>query len=109
MLLEREAAARGVSVEELTRIEITEKARGGAGGGEDVLRGQPRPLRGRDDEAEALQQIVEGLGQQRQRERRSAFAGELRDRYPVEVLLEPVPPRGGNGARAAAGQPEPHR
>ena len=44
---------------------------------------------GTSSEADALGQIKAGLGQQRQNERRAAFASELRAKYDVKVLLEP--------------------
>ena len=44
---------------------------------------------GTSTEADALKQIKAGLGQQRQNERRAAFASELRAKYEVKMLLEP--------------------
>jgi protein-disulfide isomerase len=44
---------------------------------------------GAASEADALQQIRDGLGQQRQNERRAAFARELKAKYEVKILLEP--------------------
>jgi predicted DsbA family dithiol-disulfide isomerase len=89
VLLEREAAARGVSVEELTRVEITEKTSVAPAEAKAFYEAN-RSRFGAMSEEEALQKIVEGLGRQRQRERRSAFARELRDTHPVEVRLEPL-------------------
>lgn len=88
VLLDRAAAARGISVEELTRTEITEKAQVSPAEARAFYEAN-RARFGETSEAEALQQIVEGLGRQRQRERRAAFAQELRGTYPVEVRLEP--------------------
>jgi len=88
VLLQREASARGVSVEELTRVEITEKTTVAPAEAKAFYESNRARFGGLSEE-EALQRIVEGLGRQRQRERRSAFARELRDTYPVEVRLEP--------------------
>jgi len=44
---------------------------------------------GSTPEADALRQIQSGLKQQRENARRTAFARELRSRYPVQVLLAP--------------------
>jgi predicted DsbA family dithiol-disulfide isomerase len=87
-LVQREAAARGMSPEELTRIEITDKVQVSPEEARAFYEAN-RSRFGSTPEAEALPQIVEGLGRQRQRERRAAFAQELSARYPVEVLLEP--------------------
>ena len=87
-LLDRESAARGVSVAELTRTEITNKARVSPAEAKQFYEANRARFDG-VGEAEAIQQIVTGLGRQRQGERRAAFALELRDKYPVEVRLEP--------------------
>ena len=87
-LLDREAAAQGVSVAELTRTEITNKARVSPAEAKQFYEAN-RARFGGVGEAEAIQQIVTGLGRQREGERRAAFALELRDKYPVEVRLEP--------------------
>jgi len=87
-LLSLEAAARGVSVADLTRSEVVEKAVVS----EEEARRFYESNRARFasvGEDQAIQQIVAGLGRQRQRERRSAFAQDLRAKYPVEVLLDP--------------------
>jgi predicted DsbA family dithiol-disulfide isomerase len=44
---------------------------------------------GTSTEQEALSRIKAGLGQQRQNERRAAFAAELRAKHDVRMLLEP--------------------
>jgi predicted DsbA family dithiol-disulfide isomerase len=96
MLLSREAEARGVSVEELTQAEITETARVTPAEAK-VFYDANRARFGGVDEATAIQQIVDGLGRQRQRDRRAAFARELRGKYPVEVRLEPFRVEVGTG------------
>jgi predicted DsbA family dithiol-disulfide isomerase len=105
VLLQREAEARGVSVEELTRSEITDKAA--------VTDAEARAFYeanqsrfGATTEAEAIPQIVEGLGRQRQRERRAAFAQELSAKYPVEVLLEPFRVEVDTGVAPLRGGPD---
>ena len=87
-LLDKEATARGVSVEALERTEITGKAAVSAEEAKAFYDANEARF-GTMSEAEALEQIRAGLGQQRERERRAAYARELRDRYGVKVLLEP--------------------
>jgi predicted DsbA family dithiol-disulfide isomerase len=104
-LLEREAAARGTSVEELVKTEIEDRAR--------VTPAEARAFymanRARFErigEAEAIRQIVEGLGRRRQAELRAAFARELRNKYPVTVLLEPFRVDVGTGDGPVRGNPD---
>ncbi len=87
-LLERAASARGVGIEEFTRTEIIEKSQVSPAEARAFYEAN-RARFGTSSEAEAIQQIVEGLGGQRQRELVAALARELRSTYPVEVLLEP--------------------
>ncbi|MGD8895117.1 MAG: thioredoxin domain-containing protein [Acidobacteriota bacterium] len=105
VLLAREAQERGVSVEELTRIEIKDKARVTPAEARAFYEAN-RARFGGSDEATAIQQIVEGLGRQRERERRAVFARELRSRYPVEVRLEPFRVEVETGAAPLRGNPE---
>ena len=89
LLLEQEAAARKLSVEELTRQEVDAKARAVSDeevrafyeGGQDRYRGMP--------EAQALQQVGETLRRQRLQQRRAELLGELKARRGVKVFLEP--------------------
>jgi protein-disulfide isomerase len=88
-LLENEAKRRGVSVDELKKQEIEAKV-------EAVTDAQakdfyePNKARfGNATEAEALDQIRAGLGQQRLQRRLSEYVGELRAKANVKVLLEP--------------------
>jgi len=87
-LLAKEAEARGVTLEALQKTEVEDKAVVS----DDDARAyyaSNKARFGATAEAEALQQIRAGLGQQRQNERRAAFARELRAKYEVKVLLEP--------------------
>ena len=61
---------------------------------------------GTASEADALQQIRAGLGQQRQNERRAAFARELKAKYDVKLLLEPYRVPVETGSAPVARQPE---
>ena len=88
VLLEKEAAARGVTVQELTRIEIDakvtpvteEQARA-------VLESRgPRPPG--QSEAQAMTQIEMTLRQSRQVEARRRFVDTLRDKSRVRILLD---------------------
>jgi predicted DsbA family dithiol-disulfide isomerase len=88
-LLEREAEARGVAPGVLERTEILDKA---AVTDEDAKRFYEanKGRFGGATEADAIKQIKAGLGQQRERERRLAFARELRAKHEVKVFLEPI-------------------
>jgi predicted DsbA family dithiol-disulfide isomerase len=105
VLLAREAEARGLSVEQLTKTEITDKARVTPAEAR-ILYQANRARFGDVDETTAVRQIVDGLGQQRERERRAAFARELRSKYPVEVHLEPFRLEVGTGEGPLRGNPE---
>lgn len=88
-LLEREAKARKVTVEELRRVEIEEKA--GAPTEEEVKafharfkqRMPPGP------EADQLKQVTEHLTAVRQQQRAKEYLGTLRQGASIRVLLEP--------------------
>jgi len=87
-LFAKEAAARGVGVAVLEKTEILdpsavtpEEAR--------AFYEANKARFGTTSEAVALQQIVAGLGRQREAQRRAAFARDLQGKYDVKVLLEP--------------------
>ena len=105
VLVQREAEARGVSAEELTRTEITDKAQVSPAEATAFYEAN-RSRFGTTTEAEAIPQIVEGLGRQRERERRAALAQELSVKYPVEVLLEPFRVAVDTGESAVRGRPD---
>jgi protein-disulfide isomerase len=87
-LLEKEAKARGVSEEALEKTEILDKAVVTEAEARAYYEANKARI-GSMPEEEAMKQIRAGLGQQRQGERRAAFARELRSKYDVKVLLEP--------------------
>jgi predicted DsbA family dithiol-disulfide isomerase len=98
-LLDREAAARGITLHALLKAEVEDKA--GVTEAEFRAFYEKNKERFRDQgEAEALKQIESGLTQQRQRERREALLRDLRSKAGVRVLLEPfrVPVEPGAGA-----------
>jgi len=87
-LLQKEAAARGITVDALEKAEVETKAtvtEAEAKAFYDTNKARFGPT----SEADAMAQIKDGLGQQRSREARSAFARQLRAKYAVKVLLEP--------------------
>jgi protein-disulfide isomerase len=88
ILIQREAEARGVSVEELVEAEVTSRATVTPEEAKAFYEANKARF-GAATEEQAIEQIVQGLGRQRERERRAAFAGELEVKYPVKVLLEP--------------------
>jgi protein-disulfide isomerase len=87
-LLEKEAEARGVTPEALHKTEVEDKAAATDAEAKAFYAANQARF-GTTSEADALQQIRAGLGQQRQNERRAAFAKELKAKYDVRVLLEP--------------------
>jgi len=105
VLVQREAEARGVSAEELARTEITDKAQVTSTEAKAFYEAN-RSRFGTTTEAEAIPQIVEGLGRQRERERRAALAQELSVKYPVEVLLEPFRVAVDTGEAPVRGRPD---
>jgi protein-disulfide isomerase len=87
-LIEREAAARGMTAEALDQAEVAARVSVSDADVKAVYASN-RNRFANTAEADALQQIRSGLTQQRQNERRSAFARELRGKHDVKVLLEP--------------------
>jgi protein-disulfide isomerase len=88
-LLDKEAAARGVSAEELTRLEVDAKV-------PDITDAEAKDFyeknKGRfgpTSEADAISQIKTGLKQQRVNEKRQEFTTSLRAKGGVKILLEP--------------------
>ena len=87
-LIEKEAEARGVTPEVLHKAEVEDKAVVTEADAKAYYEANKARF-GTTGEAQALQQIRAGLGQQRQTERRAAFTRELKSKYEVKVLLEP--------------------
>jgi predicted DsbA family dithiol-disulfide isomerase len=101
-LLEREAAARGITLTTLLKTEVEDKAT--VTPAEVKAFYESHKERFRDQgEADALKQIDAGLGQQRQRERQETFVRELRSKVGVRVLREPLRVAVDPGAGAARG------
>lgn len=89
LLLEKEAASRRVSVPELIRAEVEEKA---APVTEEEKRRdyeRARPRLGNKPEAEAMKAIEANLRRRHVQERSERFVAELRAKTDVRVLLEP--------------------
>ena len=87
-LIEKEAAARGVTPEALDQAEVAAKVKVTDAELQAVYAANKARL-GNKSEAEALEQVRSAVVQQRQTERRNAFARELRGKYDVKLLLEP--------------------
>jgi len=87
-LIEKEAEVRGTTPEALHQAEVEAKAVVSDADAQAYYVANKARF-GTSSEAEALGQIKAGLGQQRQNERRAAFAGELRTKYDVKLLLDP--------------------
>ena len=104
-LIEKEAEARGTTPEALYEAEVEAKAVVSDADAQAYYAANKARF-GTSTEAEALGQIKAGLGQQRQNERRAAFASELRAKYDVKVLLEPYRVPVELGERPRARQPE---
>jgi len=87
-VMEKEAAARGVTAEALNQAEVVAKATVAEAEVKSVYDANRARL-GNVSEADGMEQVRSALQQQRQSERRSAFARELRAKYEVKLLLEP--------------------
>jgi protein-disulfide isomerase len=87
-LLEREAKTRGTTVEALEKAEITDKSAVSDAEAKAFYEANHARF-GSTPEDRALQQIRDGLGQRRERERRAAYARELREKHDVKILLQP--------------------
>jgi predicted DsbA family dithiol-disulfide isomerase len=87
-LIEKEAEARGSTAEALHKAEVEDKAQVTDADAKAYYETNKARF-GTTAEADALRQIKAGLGQQRQSERRAAFARELRAKYEVKILLDP--------------------
>jgi protein-disulfide isomerase len=87
-LIEKEAAARGMTPEALDQAEVAAKVSVTDAELKSAYAANKARL-GNKSEADGLEQIRGALTQQRQTERRNAFARELRAKYDVKLLLEP--------------------
>lgn len=88
-LVEKEAAARGISADELMRTEIEAKVPAITEAEQRAFYEQNKSRMGNTAEAEALRQIEAYLRQQKVRERQQAFVGDLKTKTAVRVMLEP--------------------
>jgi protein-disulfide isomerase len=104
-LLQKEAQARGVTPDSLHKAEIEDKSVVTEADAKTYYESNKARF-GTTAEAQALQQIRAGLGQQRQSERRAAFARELRAKYEVKVLLEPYRVAVDTGTGPVRGNPK---
>jgi protein-disulfide isomerase len=87
-LIEKEAATRGMTPEALNQAEVAAKVSVTDAELKSVYAANKSRFANKS-EAEALQQVKDAVTQQRQTERRNAYARELRAKYEVKVLLEP--------------------
>jgi protein-disulfide isomerase len=89
-LLDAEAAARKISVDELTRIEVEGKAAAVTEAEKKTFyEANKARFAANTPEEQALAQIEAGLRQQRVRERRADYLKELRTKGNVKIMLEP--------------------
>ena len=88
-LLEKEGKARGISADELVRVEVDAKVPAVTETEQKEYYEKNKPRFGNTPEAEALKQIEAGLRQQRARDARMAYVKELRDKVGVQILLDP--------------------
>jgi predicted DsbA family dithiol-disulfide isomerase len=89
LLLQREATGRKLSLDELIRLEIDEKARPVASEEVRAVYDSARERFGNVSETAALADIAEGMRKQRVGQRRAELLRELRLRAGVRLLLEP--------------------
>jgi protein-disulfide isomerase len=87
-LVAKEATARGISEEDLSRQEIEAKVPPVPEAEQKQFYEANKSRFGNKPEAEALQEIAVGLRGQRMRERRQQFAAELRNKASLKVLLD---------------------
>jgi protein-disulfide isomerase len=88
-LLEREAAARKVTADELLKQEVEAKVAPVTEEEQKAFYAQNKARMGEMTEADALKRIEAGLRQQRIGERKAEFLSGLRAKADVHVLLEP--------------------
>src|SRR5437879_876007 len=88
-LLEKEAKSRGISVDELNRVEVEGKAVPVTEAEAKAFYDQNKGRFGPTVEADALKQIETGLRQQRINARRADYVASLRKPATVNVSLEP--------------------
>lgn len=103
LLMEREAKARGISVAELEKLEITDKTPEPSDARINELLEQNRDKLGDATPESVKPQLVAYVRTQYAQARRAAFIDELRQKYKAKILLRPptievgtgsVPPRG---------------
>jgi protein-disulfide isomerase len=107
-LLEKEAAARKTTVDDLLKQEVEAKVPPVTEDEQKQFYAQNKARFGNATEPDALAQIAQGLRQQRTRDRQAELVGELRKKARVRILLEA--PRaqvevGDNPARGPANAP----
>jgi protein-disulfide isomerase len=88
-LLEREAAQRKITVEDLVQQEVTSKVAPVTEAEQKAFYEQNKPRFGPLTEAEAMKRIETGLAQQRAAQRRAEFVETLRAKAGVRILLDP--------------------
>jgi protein-disulfide isomerase len=88
-LLENEARRRGISVEELKKQEVESKVEPVSDVQAKEFYDMNKGRFGQLSEPEALDQIHQGLGQQRLQRKLSEYVGSLRAKASVKVLLDP--------------------
>jgi protein-disulfide isomerase len=107
-LLEREAAARQLTVPALVKQEVEAKVAPVTEAEQKAFYDQNKARMGEMTEADALKRIEAGLRQQRMGERQAEFINGLRTKADVRVLLEPprlAMPVGDDPARGPADAP----
>jgi protein-disulfide isomerase len=88
-LLEKEAKTRGISLDELNRVEVEGKAAPVTEAEAKAFYDQNKSRFGQTAEADALKQIETGLRGQRISARRTEYVASLRKAATVKVMLEP--------------------
>jgi protein-disulfide isomerase len=88
-LLEKEGKARGISADELLRVEVDAKIPAVTEAEMKDYYEKNKPRFGNMAEADALKQIEQGMRGQKTRDRQAIFTRELRDKASVRILLDP--------------------
>ena len=102
-LIEKEATARGVTIEELQKVEILDKASPPTDAEVQQLYDANQAQMGGQSLEQMKDKLVQYLMQQGAQKRALAFVAELKKKYPTKVLLRPKTVEVGLGSRPPLG------
>lgn len=103
-LIEQEATARGVTIEELQKVEIIDKAGAPTDAEVQQLYDANQAQMGGQSLEQMKERLVQYLTQQSAQTRALEFVSELKKKYPTKVMLRPKTVEVGLGSRPALGK-----